>query len=42
MLQPMAGNAQALLTRVVEQVGLSNGGKLATDDVAAVAVRRAN
>src|SRR5437763_15419785 len=42
MLQPMAGNAQALLTRVVEQAGLSNGGKPATDDVAAVAVRRAN
>src|SRR5205823_8615532 len=42
MLQPMAGNAQALLTRVVEQAGLNNGGKPATDDVAAVAVRRAN
>jgi serine phosphatase RsbU (regulator of sigma subunit) len=40
MLQPMAENAQALLTRVVEQAGLNEGGKAAADDVAAVAVRR--
>jgi len=42
MLQPMAGNAQALLTRVVEQAAMNNGGKPAPDDVAAVAVRREN
>jgi sigma-B regulation protein RsbU (phosphoserine phosphatase) len=40
MLQPMAENAQALLTRVVEQAGLNEGGKASADDVAAVAVRR--
>jgi len=42
MLQPMAENAQALLTRVVEQAALNDGGKPAPDDVAAVAVRRSN
>jgi sigma-B regulation protein RsbU (phosphoserine phosphatase) len=42
MLQPMAANAQALLTRVVEQVAVNDGGKSAPDDVAAVAVRRSN
>ena len=41
MLQPMAENAQALLDRVVEQAALNDGGKAAPDDVAAVAVRRA-
>jgi sigma-B regulation protein RsbU (phosphoserine phosphatase) len=41
MLQPVAENAQALLNRVVEQAALNDGGKAAPDDVAAVAVRRA-
>lgn len=40
MLHPMAADAQALLTRVIEQVSLNDGGKPAPDDVAAVAVRR--
>ena len=40
MLQPMAGTAQALLTRVVEQAAQNDGGEPATDDVAAIAVRR--
>jgi DNA-binding response OmpR family regulator len=40
MLQPISENAHALLTRVVEQVGLNDGGKASADDVAAVAVRR--
>ena len=42
MLQPMAESAQGLLTRVMEQVVMSEGGKLAPDDVAAVVVRRSN
>jgi sigma-B regulation protein RsbU (phosphoserine phosphatase) len=42
MLQPMAGSAQAVLMRVVEQAARNDGGKPATDDVAAVAVRRVN
>jgi len=42
MLQPMAGNAQALLNRVVEQAARDNNGKPPADDVAAVAVRRGN
>lgn len=42
MLHPMAPNAQALLTRVIDQVSVNDGGKPAPDDVAAVAVRRAN
>ena len=42
MLHPMAPNAQALLTRVIDQASLNDGGKPAPDDVAAVAVRRAN
>jgi serine phosphatase RsbU (regulator of sigma subunit) len=42
MLHPMAPNAQALLTRVIDQASLHDGGKPAPDDVAAVAVRRAN
>lgn len=42
MLQPMAASAQALLTRVVEQVTRDDGGKPAADDVAAVAVRRSH
>ena len=40
MLHPMAADAQALLTRVIEQAALNDGGKPAPDDVAAVAVRR--
>jgi len=36
----MAGTAQALLTRVVEQAAQNDGGEPATDDVAAIAVRR--
>jgi sigma-B regulation protein RsbU (phosphoserine phosphatase) len=40
MLQPISENAQALLTRVVDQVGLNERGKASADDVAAVAVRR--
>ena len=42
MLQPMAANAQGLLTRVIEQVVMGNGGKSAPDDMAAVVVRRSN
>ncbi len=42
MLHPMAASAQALLTRVVEQTALNDGGKAPPDDVAAVAVRRSN
>ena len=42
MLQPLAANAQALLTRVVDQATMNNGGKAAPDDMAAVAVRRSN
>jgi phosphoserine phosphatase RsbU/P len=42
MLQPVPANAQALLTRVMEQAALSDGGKSASDDVAAVAVRRSH
>jgi serine phosphatase RsbU (regulator of sigma subunit) len=41
MLHPMAENAQALLTRVVEQATLNDGGNPSPDDVTAVAVRRA-
>lgn len=40
MLQPLAPNAEAWLTRVVEQTALNNGRKSAPDDVAAIAVRR--
>ena len=40
MLQPISENAQALLTRVVEQAARNDGGKASADDVAAVAVRR--
>lgn len=42
MLQPLAANAQALLTRVVSQATMNDGGKAAPDDMAAVAVRRSN
>jgi serine phosphatase RsbU (regulator of sigma subunit) len=42
MLQPIAANAKALLTRVVEQATMNDGGTWAPDDVAAVAVRRSN
>jgi sigma-B regulation protein RsbU (phosphoserine phosphatase) len=41
ILQPMAENAQELLDRVLEQAVLNDGGKAPPDDVAAVAVRRA-
>jgi serine phosphatase RsbU (regulator of sigma subunit) len=41
MLQPMAANAQGLLTRVMEQTARGDGG-VAPDDVAAVVVRRSN
>jgi serine phosphatase RsbU (regulator of sigma subunit) len=41
ILQPMAENAQALLDRVLEHAVLNDGGKASPDDVAAVAVRRA-
>lgn len=40
MLHPIAESAQALLTRVIEQTSMNDGGKPAPDDVAAVAVRR--
>jgi sigma-B regulation protein RsbU (phosphoserine phosphatase) len=42
MLQPMANSAEALLHRVVEQAEVNNDGEPASDDVAAVAVRRVN
>lgn len=42
MLQPMAASAQALLNRVLEQATSNDGGASASDDVAAVAVRRLN
>ena len=42
MLQPMAENAQALLTRVVDGAANNDGGKASPDDVAAIAVRRSN
>jgi sigma-B regulation protein RsbU (phosphoserine phosphatase) len=42
MLHPMADNAQALLTRVLEQAMMNDGGKPASDDVAAMTVRRSN
>jgi serine phosphatase RsbU (regulator of sigma subunit) len=41
MLQPLAENAQALLDRVLDQAALNDGGKAPPDDIAAVAVRRA-
>lgn len=41
MLQPMAESAQSLLDRVVEQAVANDGGNAPPDDVAAVAVRRA-
>jgi phosphoserine phosphatase RsbU/P len=40
MLQPMAENAQGLLTRAMDQAARSDRGKVAPDDVAAVVVRR--
>jgi sigma-B regulation protein RsbU (phosphoserine phosphatase) len=42
MLHPMAADAQTILSRVVDQAMMNDGGKPAPDDVAAVAVRRAN
>lgn len=42
MLQPPVENAQALLTRVVDRVGLKANGKAPPDDVAAIAVRRSH
>ena len=41
MLQPLAESAQSLLNRVVEQAAANDGGNAPPDDVAAVAVRRA-
>jgi len=41
MLQPLAESAQSLLDRVVEQATANDGGNAPPDDVAAVAVRRA-
>lgn len=41
MLQPMAESAQSLLDRVVQQAVANDGGNAPPDDVAAVAVRRA-
>jgi len=40
MLQPSGVNAQALLTRVIEQAMTGNGDKPLPDDVAAIAVKR--
>jgi serine phosphatase RsbU (regulator of sigma subunit) len=42
MLQPLAENAQALLSRVVDRAGLKANGKAPPDDVAAIAVRRSH
>jgi serine phosphatase RsbU (regulator of sigma subunit) len=42
MLQPVAENAQAVLDRVVGQAPPNNNGKVAPDDVAAIAVRRSH
>jgi phosphoserine phosphatase RsbU/P len=41
MLQPLAESAQSLLNRVLEQATANDGGNAPPDDVAAVAVRRA-
>lgn len=41
MLQPLAESAQSLLDRVLEQATANDGGNAPPDDVAAVAVRRA-
>jgi serine phosphatase RsbU (regulator of sigma subunit) len=40
-LQPMTESAQALLNRVLDTAGIQNNGKEPPDDVAAIAVRRA-
>jgi serine phosphatase RsbU (regulator of sigma subunit) len=42
MLHPIAASAQVLLSRVIEQAKINNGGKPAPDDVAAVVVRCKN
>jgi sigma-B regulation protein RsbU (phosphoserine phosphatase) len=42
MLHPLAADAEALLSRLVDQAIMNDGGKPAADDVAAVAVRRGN
>jgi phosphoserine phosphatase RsbU/P len=42
MLQPLAENAQVLLDRVLDQAAIHDNGKVPPDDVAAIAVRRAN
>jgi phosphoserine phosphatase RsbU/P len=42
MLHPLEDDARASLTRVLEQTMMDRGGKPATDDVAAVIVRRSN
>jgi serine phosphatase RsbU (regulator of sigma subunit) len=40
MLQPMAGDVQTLLTRVIAQATNGNGDKPLPDDIAAIAVQR--
>ncbi|HEY2614871.1 MAG TPA: PP2C family protein-serine/threonine phosphatase, partial [Chthoniobacterales bacterium] len=42
MLQPIPARAQTLLDRVLEKMMQGDSGRSAPDDVAAVAVRRAN
>lgn len=42
MLHPMAASARAVLSRVIKQAKMNNGGKQAPDDAAAVAVRRSS
>jgi phosphoserine phosphatase RsbU/P len=42
MLQPLAESAQVLLDRVLDQAAIHDNGKVPPDDVAAIAVRRAN
>jgi sigma-B regulation protein RsbU (phosphoserine phosphatase) len=42
MLQPLAENAQVLLDRVIDQTAINDNGRVPPDDVAAIAVRRAN
>jgi sigma-B regulation protein RsbU (phosphoserine phosphatase) len=42
MLQPVAENAQALLSRVVDHASFNDNGKAPPDDVAAIAVRRSH
>jgi serine phosphatase RsbU (regulator of sigma subunit) len=42
MLEPVAENAQTLLSRVVDQATFNDNGKVPPDDVAAIAVRRSH